>query len=331
MSYRALVLDRQGDAVEASIRELDESQLPPGEVTIRVQWSTVNYKDGLAFSPTGRVIRSYPMVSGVDLAGVVTESQDPRFAPGDSVIVGGYELGTAHPGGFGELARVPAAWVMALPEGLTTKEAMAIGTAGLTSAMSIEALEHNGLRPENGPVIVTGATGGVGSTAVSLLAQRGYTVAASTGKSSEHDYLRSLGASEFLTREEASAESNRPMESERWAAAIDPVGGAATAYLIRTMKYGASIALSGLTGGNTFTTTVFPFILRGVSLLGIDTVSCTMEKRERAWRRLATDLKPHGLMESIAVETDLEGVTEVARQILAGKVRGRTVVRVAGD
>ena len=329
MTYRALLVDRVNDSVSATIRDLSEADLPPGDVTIRVHWSSINYKDGLALSPSGRVVRSYPMVPGVDLAGVVVDSKDTRFSPGLEVLVTGYDLGVSHPGGFAELARVPADWVVPLPDGLTLKEAMAIGTAGFTAALSLEALEHNGLRPANGTVIVTGATGGVGSTAVAMLAQAGYTVAASTGKTSEHDYLRQLGASEILSREEVSAESSRPLESERWAGAVDPVGGSTTAYLIRTMKYGASIALSGLTGGNAIATTVYPFILRNVSLLGIDSVFTPMEKRQRTWHRLATDLKPRGLLDSIAVETDLDGVPAVCADILQGKVRGRTLVRLA--
>jgi putative YhdH/YhfP family quinone oxidoreductase len=328
MGYRAIVVDKQGDAFTVATKELSESDLPAGEVTIRVEWSSINYKDGLALSPNGRVLRSYPMVPGVDLAGTVAESSDSRFSSGDKVVVTGYDVGVAHPGGFAELARIPADWVMPLPEGLTTKEAMALGTAGMTAAMSVEALEHNGLRPDQGTVIVTGSTGGVGSTAVSMLAQLGYTVAGSTGKATEHDFLRSLGATEILSREDVSAESNRPMETERWAGAVDPVGGATTAYLIRTMKYGSSIALSGLTGGNAVPTTVFPFILRGVSLLGIDSVFCPMPKRQHVWARMGRDLKPRGLLDSIAVETDLDGVAAVCADILGGKVKGRTLVRL---
>ncbi|WP_322795144.1 acryloyl-CoA reductase [Tepidiforma sp.] len=329
MTYRALVVDKQADQFWVAVRDLSEADLPPGDVTIRVHWSSINYKDGLALSPNGRVIRTYPMVPGVDLAGTVLETKDSRFSPGQEVVVTGYDLGVAHPGGFAELARVPGDWVMPLPAGLTLKEAMAIGTAGFTAALSIEALEHNGLAKENGTVIVTGATGGVGSTAVSMLANLGYTVAASTGKASEHDYLRDLGATEILSREEVSAESTRPLESERWAGAVDPVGGSTTAYLIRTMKYGASIALSGLTGGNAIATTVYPFILRNVNLLGIDSVFTPMPRRQRTWQRLAADLKPRGLLDSIAVETDLDGVPAVCAEILQGRVRGRTLVRLA--
>ena len=331
MTYRALVVNKQGDDFSVAVAQLEESSLPAGEVTIRVEWSSVNYKDGLACSPNGRVVRSYPMVPGVDLAGIVENSTDSRYRPGDAVIVTGYDLGVAHPGGFAERARVPAGWVVPVPAGLSTKEAMAIGTAGLTAALSIEALERSGVRPSSGPVIVTGATGGVGSTALSMLVQLGYTVAASTGKASEHAFLRELGAAEVLSREEVSAESTRPMESERWAGAIDPVGGATTNSLLRTTKYGGAVAVSGLTGGTAVNTTVFPFILRGVSLLGIDSVMCPMATREHVWQRLATDLKPHGLLESIAVETGLEGVPAVAAEILAGRVRGRTLVRLGGQ
>ncbi|MGE3073802.1 MAG: oxidoreductase [Dehalococcoidia bacterium] len=328
MGYRAIVVDKQGDDFSTSVKELSEGDLPAGDVTIRVEWSSINFKDGLALSPTGRVVRSYPMVPGVDLAGTVVESKDSRFSKGAQVVVNGYDVGVAHPGGFAELARIPGDWVMPLPEGLTTKEAMALGTAGMTAAMSVEALEHNGLRKEQGTVLVTGSTGGVGSTAVNMLAQLGYTVAGSTGKTSEHDFLRSLGATEILSREDVSAESNRPLETERWAGAVDPVGGPTTAYLIRTTKYGGSIAVSGLTGGSAVATTVFPFILRGVNLLGIDSVMCPMAKRQHIWARMGKDLKPKGLLDSIAVETDLDGVAAVCADILGGKVKGRTLVRL---
>lgn len=328
MSFRAVVVDKTDSGVSIEVRELDESALPEGDVTIAVEWSSVNYKDGLACSPTGRVVRNYPMIPGVDLAGTVRDSTDPRFHPGDPVVVIGYDVGVAHFGGYAELARVPADWVCPLPEGLTAREAMALGTAGFTAAMSVDALERHGLVPDRGPVIVTGATGGVGSTAVSMLAGLGHTVAASTGKAAEHDFLRQLGAAEILSRDEVSAESARPLESERWAGAVDPVGGSTTAYLIRTMKYGASIALSGLTGGAEVHTTVYPFILRGVNLLGIESVWCPMEVRRHIWERCATDLKPAGLLDTIAHETGLDGVPNAVRQILDAKVRGRILVNV---
>lgn len=328
MGYRAFLVEKNGDQFHAGLTTLAESDLPAGEVTIRVEWSSVNYKDGLAATPGNRVVRSYPMVPGVDLAGTVVDSKDGRFSPGQPVTVTGYDVGVAHPGGFAELARVPADWVCALPEGLTTKEAMAIGTAGLTSAISVEALAQHGVTPGRGPVIVTGATGGVGSTAVSMLAGLGYTVAGSTGKASEAQFLRDLGASEVLTREEVSAESDRPMETQRWAGAVDAVGGSTTAYLIRTMMQGGSIALSGNTGGAAFSTTVFPFILRGINLLGIESVMYPIEQRRRIWQRIATDLRPAGLMDQIAVETDLDGLPDILARIVKGQTRGRVLVRL---
>ncbi|MGK2965313.1 MAG: oxidoreductase [Tepidiformaceae bacterium] len=331
MTFRAFVVDKTADNFTARLTDMDESKLPAGDVTIRVAWSSVNYKDGLACIPDGRVVRSYPMVPGVDLSGIVSAAGDSRFAVGDRVMVTGFDVGTAHWGGFAEIARVSGDWVQPIPKGLSMKEAMAIGTAGLTSALSLEALERNGLNPSDGPVIVTGATGGVGSTAVSMFAQVGYTVAASTGKAAEHQFLRDLGATEILSREDVSAESTRPMDAERWAGAVDPVGGATTAYLVRSMKYGASIALSGVTGGGPVSTTVYPFILRGVNLLGIESVYCPMERRLAAWARLGTDLKPARLLDSIAVEVTLDDILPVARKILTGEVRGRTLVRVSGE
>lgn len=329
MSYRAFVVNKSGEDFSAAVTTLDDSTLPAGEVTIRVHWSSVNYKDGLASTPNGRVIRNYPMVPGVDLAGVVEESADTRFKPGDEVFVTGYDVGVSHPGGFAERARIPAEWVVRVPDGLTMKETMALGTAGFTAALSIEALEKLGLQPSTGPVVVTGATGGVGSTAVSMLAGRGYEVVGSTGKASEHDFLRGLGASDVISREEVMAESTRPLEAERWAGAVDPVGGAATAYLARTMKYGGSIALSGNTGGVNFSTSVFPFILRRVNLLGIESVYCPMEERARVWQRCGADLKPNGLLESIASEATLDELPGVLERILKGGVKGRVLVRLA--
>ena len=328
MSYRALVVNKIGDEFSMGVQQLDEAGLPAGDVTIRVEWSSVNYKDGLACSPAGRIIRTYPMVPGIDLAGRVVASGSPQFKEGDAVVVIGYDVGVAHPGGFAEMARIPAGWVAHLPAGLTAKEAMALGTAGFTAAQSIDALERFGLKPDQGPVIVTGATGGVGSTAVSMLAGLGYTVAGSTGKASEHQFLRDLGATEVLTREEVSAESPRPIESERWAAAVDPVGGSTTAYLLRSMKRDGSVALSGLTGGTAIATTVIPFILRNVNLLGIDSVNLAMERRVEIWKRCATDLKPKGLLDSIAHEIGLEGVEAATAAILKGEIKGRTLVRL---
>ncbi|MFN0093277.1 MAG: acryloyl-CoA reductase [Dehalococcoidia bacterium] len=328
MSFRAYVLTKEADAVNGAVTDFDEAALMPGEVTIRVEWSGVNYKDGLACSATGRVVRNYPMIPGIDIAGTVSASADTSFKAGDKVVAIGYDIGISHFGGYAEMARLPAKWVCHLPAGLTTKEAAAIGTAGFTAAQSVEALENHGVTPASGPVLVTGATGGVGSTAVAMLAQLGHTVAASTGKASEHDYLRALGATEILAREEVAAESNRPLEGERWAGAVDPVGGTTTAYLLRTTKYGGSVALSGLTGGTAVPTAVFPFILRGVNLLGIDSVNIPVATRVPLWARLATDLKPKGLLESIAHETGLAGVGDATRQILTGTIKGRVLINV---
>lgn len=328
MSFRAFVVDKSEDSFSAEVAELDESRLPEGEVTVRVEWSDINFKDGLACIRDGRVISSYPMTPGIDLAGSVIASSDSRFKEGDGVLVTGYDLGVGHPGGFAELARVPADWLVHLPDGLNAQEAMALGTAGFTAALSVHEFERNGIGPDSGPVLVTGATGGVGSTAVAMLAGLGYTVAASTGKDGEHAFLQSIGASEILSREEVSAESGRPMEKARWAGAVDPVGGSTTAYLLRTTRPGGVVALSGLTGGTAIGTTVFPFILRGVKLVGIDSVYAPMSIREELWRRLGADLKPAGLLETIAEETTLEGVIGATAKILKGEIRGRTLVRL---
>jgi acrylyl-CoA reductase (NADPH) len=331
-SFRALVADKDGDDVRRSLTELSPGDLPEGEVTIRVAWSSVNYKDALAVSPKGRVARAYPLVPGIDLAGEVVASDSGDVSAGDEVIVHGYDLGVAHHGGFAELARVPADWVVPLPDGLTARDAMALGTAGYTAALSVVRLEAHGLSPDGAgaPVLVLGATGGVGSTAVGILAARGYEVHAATGKADEAGFLRSLGATEILTREETSAESKRPMDTQRWAAVVDPVGGAATAYALRTTRYGGAVATSGLTGGTDLHTTIFPFILRSVALLGVDSVATPMAERREVWERLAGDLRPRGLEDTITREITLDDVDPFLDDVLAGKARGRTVVRVGG-
>jgi acrylyl-CoA reductase (NADPH) len=330
--FRALVADKDGDDIRRSLTELSAGDLPEGDVTVRVGWSSVNYKDALAVSPKGRVAQAYPLVPGIDLAGEVIASDRGDVSAGDQVIVHGYDLGVAHHGGFAEIARVPADWVVPLPDGLTTRDAMALGTAGYTAALSVVRLEEHGLSPDDarGPVLVLGATGGVGSTAVGILAARGYEVHAATGKADEADFLRSLGASEVLSREETSAESDRPMDKQRWAAVVDPVGGAATAYALRTTRYGGAVASSGLTGGTDLHTTIFPFILRSVSLLGVDSVSTPMAERREVWKRLAGDLRPRGLEDTITREIGLDDVDALLDDVLAGKARGRTVVRVGG-
>lgn len=327
-SFKAFVLDKNDGELNAGVRELTLDDLPAGNVTVRVAYSSVNFKDGLACLPESPVVHTYPMVPGIDLAGTVTESDDPRFAVGQEVVAIGRGLGTDHFGGYAEYARLSADWLEPLPPGLTLKEAMALGTAGFTAALSVQRLQEHGVKPGDGRVLVTGATGGVGSTAVSMLAGLGYDVSASTGKASERDFLRELGATEILSREEVSAPSEFPIEAERWSGAVDPVGGDTLAYLLRTTRYCGTIATSGFTGGATFSSTMLPFIVRGVNLLGIDSVMCPNEVRAALWLRLGSDLKPKYLTESISQEIDLEGVGATVGAILGGAIKGRTIVRL---
>src|SRR5919199_5206740 len=331
--FRPAAGETAGQRVRRSLTELSADDLPEGEVTVRVAWSSVNYKDALAVSPKGRVAKGYPLVPGIDLAGEVIASDGGDVAPGDEVIVHGYDLGVAHHGGFAEVARVPADWVVPLPDGLSARDAMALGTAGFTAALSVVRLEQHGLSASSakGPVLVLGASGGVGSTAVGILAARGYEVHAATGKPDEADFLRSLGASEVLSREETSGAAQGPLEKQRWAGVVDPVGGAATAFALRTTRYGGAVASSGLTGGTDLHTTIFPFILRAVSLLGIDSVETPADVRRSVWERLAGDLRPNGLEDQITREIALDEVDPLLDEVLAGKARGRTVVRVGGD
>ncbi len=324
--FRALMLEKPSDRPEAVFRQLEDDALPDGDVTVRIDHSTLNYKDALAVSPKGRVAQISPLVPGVDLAGTVVEGA----GEGSEVIVHGHDLGVAHHGGFAEYARVPSEWVVPLPDGLSSRQAMALGTAGFTAGLSVQRLEEHGVEPGDGPVLVLGASGGVGSTAVGILAARGFEVVAATGKADEADWLRELGASEVLSREETSEESKKPMESERWAAVVDPVGGKATAYALRTTRYGGAVAVSGLTGGTSLSTTVFPFILRGVSLLGIDSVDTPGDVRREVWRRLGSDLRPNGLEDQITREIGLDDLDPFLDEVLAGKAKGRTVVRIGG-
>ena len=326
-SFRAFVVNKTDEAFEAGVKELSRDDLPAGDVLIKVVYSGINYKDGLASTPNGQVVRKYPFIPGIDLAGHVVESSDRRFRENDEVIVTSYNLGVSHYGGFSEYARVPAAWVVPVPRGLSLREAMILGTAGFTAALAVHKLELNGLKPENGPVLVTGATGGVGSHAISMLSNLGYTIAASTGKSSEQAYLQSLGTSEILSREDVAADSDKPLDKERWAGSVDSVGGNTFAYLARTTKNSGSIASVGVTGGPKVTTTVFPFILRGINVLGIDSVLCPMDLRLNLWERLATDLKPKNLSGLVAGEVGLDELIEATAQVLAGKVRGRFLVK----
>jgi acrylyl-CoA reductase (NADPH) len=328
-SFRAYVVDKPADgAFSRGLHEVPSTGLPPGEVTIRVEWSSVNFKDGLAARADGRVARSYPLIPGIDLAGEVVDSQDRRFPVGSKVIANGYDIGTARHGGFGELARIPAEWTVPLPDGLTTRDAMAIGTAGFTAAMSVDALERAGVEPGAGPVLVTGAAGGVGSTAVAILAARGHEVWAATGKADEHDRLRDLGATGFLTRDEVSA-PGRPLDSARWAGAVDTVGSATLPYVLRTLRIGGAVASSGNASGAELATTVFPFILRGVSLLGMDSANMAIGPRRVLWARLADDLLPRGIEDGIT-EVSLDTLEPALDAIVAGEARGRWVVRVSG-
>ena len=325
-SFRAYVVDRKDEAFDRGLRELTADDLPEGEVEIRVGWSSVNFKDGLAATADGKVARSYPLVPGIDLVGTVVRSTHPSFTIDTDVIAHGYDLGTSHHGGFAEYARVPGDWVVRLPRGLSPRDAMALGTAGFTAAQAVVELEARGLEPSGRPVLVTGATGGVGSTAIGILAELGYEVWAVTGKPDEEDWLRSLGAVGFLSREEAAADG-RPLESERWAAAVDSVGAATLPYILRTLRRGAAVAACGNASGPALKTTVFPFILRGAAILGIDSAYLPIARRRRIWERLATDLRPRGLGERVA-EVTLDTLEPALDTIVAGEARGRWIVRI---
>ena len=313
------------EAGPASLQQLSDSDLPEGDVTVGVQWSSLNYKDGLAVTGKGKIIRSFPMVCGIDLAGVVEQSDSPDWAAGDEVLVTGWGLSESHPGGFTQRQRVRSQWLTRKPDGLSLQQTMAVGTAGLTAMLCVLALEAAGLEPSvDGEVLVTGAGGGVGSVAVAVLAKLGYSVAASTGRTETHDYLRSLGATTIVNREDL-AGSTRPLDKERWAAAVDTVGSSTLATVLAQTRYRGAVAACGLAGGSDLPTTVLPFILRNVSLLGIDSVSCPTEVRAQAWQRLATDL-PADLLDSMTTVEPLTRVPELAEDILAGRTRGRVVI-----
>ncbi len=328
-SFKALLARQDGDQITAAIETLEPTQLGDGDVTIRVAYSSVNYKDALALTPRGGVVREYPVVPGIDLTGEVIESSSPEFAVGDQVLAHGYEIGTGRHGGYGEYVRLPADQVVALGA-LTPHEGAAIGTAGFTAAMSVEALVRHGIRPADGPILVTGATGGVGSVSVDLLAAAGYEVVASTGKPEAAGHLKALGAAEVIGRlpEDPDAKP-RPLGKTRWAGAVDCVGGATLADVLSTLKYGGAVAASGLTGGAGLNTTVMPFILRGVALLGIDSVQLPIGPRRALWERLGGTGKPQHLAD-VTHDVDVKDVVEVIDQVRAGKYTGRAVVRVAG-
>jgi len=325
-TFRAFRVFDDNGSVQGRIVDAALDELSAGEVVIKAAYSSVNYKDALAATGTGKIIRRFPLVAGIDVAGSVESSTDPRFHAGNPVLVTGYDLGVAHDGGFAEFVRVPADWVVPVPAGLTVFDAMAIGTAGFTAALSVVDMEQNGLAPANGPVIVTGATGGVGTLAVQCLAARGYRVTALTGKDAEHEFLKSIGAADVLSRHDLQM-GTRPLEKTMWAGAVDAVGGATLAWLTRTMMYNAAIANSGLTGGTDLKTTVLPFILRGVKLLGIDSVMCPMATRLQVWQRLASDLKPAHLA-ATATAIGFDDLPKAFATLLAGAARGRYVVYV---
>ena len=328
-TFKALLLEEQDGKVSGAIQDLEDARLPEGDVTVAVEHSTLNYKDGLILNGLGRLVRTYPHVPGVDFAGRVLESADSRYQPGDPVVLTGWRVGEMHWGGYAEKARVKGDWLVPLPAGLTTRQAMAIGTAGFTAMLAVMALERHGVAPEKGEILVTGAAGGVGSIATAILAQRGYRVAASTGRAETHDYLRDLGAQSLVERSELSELPSRPLDKERWAGCIDSVGGSTLAHLLTQMAYRGSVAAVGLAGGNKLDTTVIPFLLRGVNLLGIDSVMCPIEERKAAWERLARDL-PLDKLEAMAVDASLADLPRLGREILDGKVRGRVVVGLGG-
>ncbi|WP_421706468.1 MDR family oxidoreductase [Algihabitans sp.] len=328
--FHALMLhEAEGGKVEVHFEELEIERLPEGDVLVEVDYSTLNYKDGLVLKGLGRLVRSYPHIPGVDFAGTVADSSHADFKPGDRVVLNGWRVGELHWGGYAQKARVKGDWLVKLPSGLTSRQAMAIGTAGYTSMLSVMALEAHGIEPASGPILVTGAAGGVGSVAVAILAKLGYRVAAVTGRPEAKAYLTDLGASEIVPRDELAEPPSRPLDKERWAGCIDAVGGTMLARVLSQMAYRGSVAAVGLAGGNELNTTVIPFLLRGVNLLGIDSVMCPKPQRETAWQRLAKDLPLDKLagMEVDATLTDLPGL---AGDILQGKVRGRVVVDLKG-
>jgi acrylyl-CoA reductase (NADPH) len=329
-AFDAFVVAGAGDELAGGVRRLTLEDLPADAVTIRVDWSAINYKDGMVTRPGNRVARISPLIPGVDLVGTVTASTDPTVIVGQEVIAHGYDLGVAHHGGFSQVARVPAEWVVPLPVGLTARRAAVIGTAGFTAALSLHRLETQGLTAGQGPVLVTGAAGGVGSMAVSLLAARGYEVVASTGRRSEHAYLAGLGASSVVGRDDLVVAPERTLGPERWAGAVDCVGGATLAAVLRTLRYGAAVAASGLTGGNGLETTVYPFIVRNASLIGVDTVQTPIVERRAVWERLASAWPPDLIDGMVHDELTLEGLRPGLELILAGGVRGRMLVRPAG-
>jgi putative YhdH/YhfP family quinone oxidoreductase len=327
MTFKAFLSQQADGKVSSSFIDMEESALDAGEVTIAVAWSSVNYKDALSATGKGRIIRRFPCIGGIDLAGTVVKSDSPDFAPGDAVIATSYDIGVAHHGGYAELARIPARWVLRLPEGMSLREAMGLGTAGFTAGLAVARMEHDGLRPENGPVVVSGATGGVGSVAVEILARAGYAVHALTGKADAADYLNQLGASEIIETGKLDLTKIKPLDKATWAGAVDNLGGDVLAWMASTMQVGGTLASVGLAASVELKTTVMPFILRGVSLLGIDSVNCPMASRAAVWQRLAHDWKPAKVLAQVR-EVDFADLPGVFDAFMAARVKGRVVVRI---
>ena len=325
-TFKAIRIDKAEKGTTAALTQFDEAELMDGDVTVAVEWSTLNYKDGLAVTGKAPVVRRFPMIAGIDFAGTVEQSSHPAWQAGDKVVCNGWGMGETHLGAYAEKARVKGDWLVRLPDGMSTREAMAIGTAGYTAMLSVLALEKHGLTPANGPVVVTGAAGGVGSVATAVLSKLGYHVIASTGRMSEADYLKGLGAAEVIDRAELAGPA-KPLAKERWAGGVDSVGSNTLANLLSMTKYGGAIAACGLAAGMDLPASVAPFILRGVCLLGIDSVMCPIERRRTAWVRLARDLDKSKLTE-ITTEIPLEQVIDAGAKILAGQVRGRIVVKI---
>ncbi|QOZ67122.1 MDR family oxidoreductase [Bradyrhizobium arachidis] len=325
-TFKAIRIDKADKGTTAQLTQFDDAELMDGDVTVRVEWSTLNYKDGLALTGKAPVVRRFPMIAGIDFAGTVEASSHPQWKAGDKVVCTGWGMGETHLGAYAEKARVKGDWLVALPQGLSARDAMAIGTAGFTAMLSVLALEKHGISPKSGPVVVTGAAGGVGSVATAVLSKLGYHVIASTGRASEADYLKEIGATEVIDRNELSAAA-KPLAKERWAGGVDSVGSTTLANLLSMTKYGGAIAACGLAAGMDLPSSVAPFILRGVCLLGIDSVMCPIEPRKAAWLRLASDLDRTKLSE-ITQEISLDQVPEWGAKILAGQVRGRVVVKI---
>jgi acrylyl-CoA reductase (NADPH) len=325
-TFKAIRIDKAEKGTTTAITRFDETELMEGDVTVRIEWSTLNYKDGLAVTGAAPVVRRFPMIAGIDFAGSVEQSSHPQWKPGDKVICNGWGMGETHLGAYAEKARVRGDWLVGLPDGMTLREAMAIGTAGYTAMLAVLALEKHGVSPKHGAIVVTGAAGGVGSVATAVLSKLGYHVIASTGRTSEAPYLRDIGAAEVIDRNELSGPA-KPLAKERWAGGIDSVGSTTLSNVLSMTKYGGAVAACGLAAGMDLPSSVAPFILRGVCLLGIESVMCPIEQRKTAWRRLASDLDRAKLAE-ITHEIGLEQVIEAAPKILAGQVRGRTVVKI---